>query len=399
MHNRSRTTASLNAIFGKGSGLLVILVTLVASCALAAFISSSASVQAASAQTLEELEYQYQAAVAAYEDAVQAQQDNEEKIESLQEDIQDMEEEIAEEQDDLDTSTVQLYKSYPGRGKIIDMLLNCETLDEAISCYEYCKRIERYYANSVKSLTQKREDLSTKQGELEEKRWALSDSIEEARQNVEAADAAYRDANHSDGAHFHQKQGVSNNCGATAFIVGVNILLHENRYTDNVTVWKGPGFNSDSTTDLANKGALWLAVNQLSDQIGIEDIAGDIHTASELKKELEQGHVVVISSGSGSTWCYANGEAETGSFPYGHWIVFYYYEDGIYYANDSSAKASKGAGCPYTEEELQEWLNGRGNHFALRMFKKQDALGQSNLEQSDSPETQSDPEQSDWSQL
>ena len=373
MHDYSNRATSRNATCNKGLGILV---AIVVGCVLAACISNSTSAQIASAQTLEELEYQYQAAVGAYEDAIQAQEDNEEKIGSLQEEIQEMEQDIAEEQDDLDESTVQLYKSYPGAGRIIDMLLDCKSLDEAIDCFEYYKRLERYYVDSVKSLTQKREDLSAKRGDLEEKRWLLADNIEEAKQNMEAADAAYRDANHSDGAFFHQRQGNGSNCGATAFIVGINILLHENRFTDNVAVWKGPGFNSDSTTDLENKGALWLAVNQLSDQIGIETIAGDIHSASELKAELEQGHVVVISSGSGSTWCYANGKATSGQFPYGHWIVFYYYQDGIYYANDSSATASKGAGCPYSEEDLQAWLNGRGNHFALRMFKKQNSSNQ-----------------------
>lgn len=343
---------------------------LVASCVFAACLASGVAAQFASAETLDDLEFQYHAAESAYEDAVQAQQENEDSIVALQEEIQELEQEIAEEQDDLDESAVQLYKSFPGRGKIVDMLLDCKSLDEAITCYENIQRIQRYYAESVKALAGQRDDLSAKQGELEEKRWALSDDIAEAKSKMEAAGAAYQDAIHSDGAYFHQRQGNGSNCGATAFIVGVNILLHENRFTDNVAVWKGAGFNGDSTTDLASKGALWVAVNQLSDQIGVETIPGDIHTADELKAELDQGNVVVISSGSGSTWCYANGKAESGQFPYGHWIVFYYYQDGVFYANDSSVTASKGAGCPYTEADMQAWLNGRGNHFAVRMFKK-----------------------------
>ena len=85
----------------------------------------------------------------------------------------------------------------------------------------------------------------------------------------------------------------------------------------------------------------------------------------------DQGHVVIISSGAGSAWQRADGTvAAPGSFPDGHWIVFYYYADGIFYANDSSVAAKQGAGCPYNEEQMQQWLSGRGNHFAVAMKKR-----------------------------
>ena len=46
----------------------------------------------------------------------------------------------------------------------------------------------------------------------------------------------------------------------------------------------------------------------------------------QLRDELNQGHVVIISSGAGSAWQRADGTvAAPGSFPDGHWIVFYYY--------------------------------------------------------------------------
>ena len=340
-----------------------------ASIALAAGIASSVAVQSASAQTIEDMEVTYRAAVGTYQDALAAQQENVTEFREVKKEIKKVQKELAQEEENLDKTTVGMYKSYPKRTSLIDMLLDCDSLDEAISCYDSYQRIERYYVESVQSFQEKREGLLELKAEIKNKRDSLANDVKIARTEVRMAQEALLDADHSDGKFMHQKQGVDNNCGATAFIVGVNTLLHENRYPDNVAVWKGAGFNGDSTTNLAYKGRMWLAANGLSDVISVDEVAGDIHTTDELRAELEQGHVVVISSGPGSIWQYADGSAVPGLFPYGHWIVFYYYKDGVFYANDSSANTKRGAGCPYTEKQMQQWLNGRSNHFAVSLAK------------------------------
>ena len=42
----------------------------------------------------------------------------------------------------------------------------------------------------------------------------------------------------------------------------------------------------------------------------------------------------------------------------------------MFFCNDSSENADKGAGCPYTEEQMQKWLDGRSYHFATILHKK-----------------------------
>ena len=175
---------------------------------------------------------------------------------------------------------------------------------------------------------------------------------------------------YSDGYLYHQKQGNGSNCGATAFAVSVNILLRENKYMDNVAVWKSKAFEQDSTKNLDVKGTKWLELNGLSSKIAIERVSGDIHYASEMRAQLEQGRMVIISSGSGSVWQHADGTQETNGHSSGHWIVFYHYSNGVYYANDSSKVAAKGAGAPYTEAQMQQWLDGRSSHSAQVVYLK-----------------------------
>ena len=322
---------------------------------------------AAYAQTMDDLQYNYQAAIVSYEDALQAQQASEKELEQTEEQIQVVEQELSEEEAVLQDTTVSMYKSFPGRGKLIDMLLDSQSLSDALTCFDDYQRIQRYYLESIESYREKRDNLSQLQDNLQQERQALADNVTRARANVYEAERAIEQADHSDGLFMHQRQGNDSNCGTTAFIVGVNILLHHNFFTDNVAEWSGVGFNGDSTVDLGSKGALWLAANGLSDYISVETVPGDIHTADELQAELEQGHVVVISSGPGSVWCYADGSAVPGLFPYGHWIVFYQYENGVFYANDSSTDATRGAGCPYSRDDMQRWLDGRSNHFAVSL--------------------------------
>ena len=334
-----------------------------------ALVAAALQPQAAYAQTLDDLQLNYQAAVIAYEDALQAQDQTIKEFDQVEARIEDLEKDLDTEERSLEKTAVTLYKEYPNGG-LVDILLAAESFDDLLTSYDYYQRIQKYYVEAIQATNDKREQLAGVKTALQAKKEQLVEEVRDARMAVSDAEYAYWDADHSDGAQYHQRQVVGNNCGATAFIVGVNTLLHENRFTDNVAVWSGPGFAGDSTTSLAYKGAVWLASYGLSDQIGIEEIVGDIHTVDQMRSELEQGHVVVTSSGAGSVWHYADGSAIPGLFPYGHWIVFYHYADGVFYANDSSTGAKRGAGCPYSEADLQQWLNGRGNHFSVSLWKK-----------------------------
>ena len=323
------------------------------------------------AVTVDDLSLNYKLAVGAYEATLVEQEKNAQDIIAVESEMEAADVEFAQSAKRLGDSVSAMYKQERNRSELLDTLLGAESLTDAVKLSESYTRIENYWAETMDAIKQKREQLDDKKSELEEKRLQISDRIFETENAVEAAKAALIDASHSDGARFHQVQGNGSNCGATAFIVGVNILLHEDRYTDNVAVWNGPGFEGDSTQSLAFKGATWLMANGLADQLSCTSVDGDIHYVEQMKAELEQGRVVVISSGSGSIWQRADGtEAGTGSFPDGHWIVFYHYADGVFYANDSSVKSSKGAGCAYTTDQMRQWLDGRSNHFATVISKK-----------------------------
>ena len=325
--------------------------------------------QPAYAASREELKENYQAAVINYEGVRSEQDRNAAAIAKTEDDIAATERKITLTENEIGNTAVALYKNERGSRSLIDLLLDSTSFQDAVMRYDQFQKIGEYYREKAHELAQKKEELTVQKTKLEKRRDELVKEAESAKHAIEEAALALLDNTHSDGANFHQVQGVGNNCGATSFIVAVNTLLHENRYIDNVAVWQGPGFNGDSTTDMAWKGSNWLLANGLFDLISIETVPGDIHTADQMREWLEQGYVIVCSSGSGSVWQRADGTSAPGLFPDGHWIVFYRYEDGVYYANDSSVPAAQGAGCPYNEEQMQQWLDGRSNHFSTALRK------------------------------
>ena len=335
------------------------------------------------AATVDDLSATYKLATTVYQDTLAEQEENAKEITAVKKEIKEVKRELEASKENLGNSAVAIYKHERNRTDMLSMVLESESITDAMVRYDNYTRVQNYWTDTVEGIKQERAELGDKKDKLEKERDRISDKLFEALNAVEAAKAAMNDANHLDGARYHQRQGNNSNCGATSFIVGVNILLHENRYIDNVAVWSGAGFQGDSTQSLAFKGSTWLMAHGLSDVITCKTVAGDIHVADQLKAELEQGNVVVISSGSGSTWQRADGTEAPGLFPDGHWIVFYHYEDGVFYANDSSVGAAKGAGCKYTTRQMQQWLDGRGNHFAVSMSKKH--LGKP-VPKSDDPE-------------
>lgn len=323
------------------------------------------------ASTRDDLNYNYQSAKVFYEGAKDEQGKNAEEIKKTEKEIAGTEDAIDRSRAQLDETAITVYKGTRGRDVIVDLILNASSFQDAVARYDAYEKIENYYYDRIGELSIELDDLNEQKVELEEQKAEIEAKVEEARIAAEAAALALLDNTHTDGAKYHQRQGVSNNCGATAFIVGVNTILHENRYVDNVAVWEGPGFEGDSTSDLAYRGGTWLVANGLADIISIGLVPGDVHTVDDMRYLLEEGYVVIASSGSGSTFQRAGaGEAPKGSFPDGHWVCFYCYDNGIFYANDSAVEADEGAGCVYTEGEMQEWLDGRENHFATTLKKK-----------------------------
>ena len=334
-------------------------------------IAFAMPVQLAHASDRGQLQNNYQSAVIAYESTVDEQERNIEEISAVEDEILETEHWIEETQQQLNETTVTLYKGTRDGLLLVDLLLDSNSFQDAIVRYDQYERIAGYYYDKAVKLSQEKQQLSDRRMRLERLKVELEYKAAEAKRKADEAALALLDNTHSDGASFHQLQGEEANCGATAFIMGVNTLLHENRYIDNVDVWKGPGFEEDSTSDLAWRGSIWLLENGLLDMISIEAIPDDIHTAQEMREWLEQGYVILASSGSGSEWQRV-GEAKAAddSFPDGHWIEFYCYDDGVFYANDSAVVAEEGAGCTYNEEQMQQWLDGRENHFACAMSKR-----------------------------
>lgn len=339
--------------------------------AVASVVAACAFAVPALAETLDDLNEKYQVAVTNYEYALNEQSRNDHEIIQTEHQIARVKVELKEAQKMSDKAAVALYKCSDSKSELIDMLLDSNSLDEAVQLYESYKRIEEHYLETIDKARAKQAELDALSSHLENRKITIQAKVASAKQTVEDVEQAIRNADHHDGAQYHQLQGNGSNCGATSFIVGVNILLHENKFKDNVAVWNGPGFNGNSTVAVGYKGSKWLEANDLADTISVEDVKGDIKTNDQLREELRQGRVIVISSGPDSIWQRADGTAaEKGTFPDGHFIVFYYYEDGIYYANDSSVPAEKGAGVRYTEEQMEQWLNGRSTHFAVRMYMK-----------------------------
>ncbi|MBQ9003901.1 MAG: hypothetical protein IJ087_18805 [Eggerthellaceae bacterium] len=334
-------------------------------------IASAVVVAPAWAVSVEQLGANYQVAVQAYEAAVVERAQNADEIAGIEENIARIDEVLERSRGNLADTAVALYKESRGHDALIEIVFASSSFTEAVERLDLYAKVQKRYAEQAHEFAEQQDRLLVRRAELEARKLEIESRVTEAKQAADDAEVALKKAMHTDGEKYHQVQGNNATCGATSFTVGVNILLGEERFTDNVEVWKGAGFQGDSTAALGLRGRAWLLANGLSDQIGIEELATDIRTTDALREQLEAGNLVIISSGSGSTWQRADGTtAAKGSFPDGHWIIFYRYEDGYFFANDSSVVAAQGAGVAYDEDEMQQWLDGRGNHFATIMWAK-----------------------------
>lgn len=147
-------------------------------------------------------------------------------------------------------------------------------------------------------------------------------------------------------------------CGATAFTVGVNMLLGQRHKYCNCETWHEMG--SDSTTigwDGGAKGSKWLKEKGLDSQIEITG-TNDIKNREDLLNKLKEGNVCVVSSANKdgkAVFVLADGSKRSSG---GHYILFYKYENGIFYADDSSG-LSAGGGMQYKDSDVDEFFSAR----------------------------------------
>ncbi len=316
---------------------------------------------------VDQLKSAYSAAVKEYEQALLERSTNSVRITELESSIKEAERDRDQKKNEMEETTETLYREAMTRNTFIELILGSSSFYDAVLRFDLYEKIERKCAERIKELNEQCDEMNNEIADLESEMEKINARVKSTRAAMSDAERALKRSSHAEGAKYHQVQGNGSNCGATAFTVGVNILLGEERFKDNVAVWNGPGFNGDSTSILAAKGKAWLIANHLQADIDISEPLGDVHKISELQALLEEGYVVIISSGSGSNWQRADNTELVNGFPDGHWIIFYQYIDGIFYANDSSVSSDKGAGVPYNEAQMQQWLDGRGNHFTTVM--------------------------------
>ena len=240
------------------------------------------------AVSVEQLGMNYQIAVQAYEDAVVEREQNADEIAVIETNIAQIDEVLTRSRESLGDTAVTLYKESRGHDSLIELLFASSSFSEAVERYDLYVKVQKYYAEQTRQFSEQQDLLMARRGELEARKLEIDSRVTEAKQAADDAEEALRKAMHVDGDEYHQVQGNGSNCGATAFTVGVNILLGEERFTDNVKVWEGAGFQCDSTAALGLRGRAWLFANDLTDQIGIEELTGDIHTTDELREREQE---------------------------------------------------------------------------------------------------------------
>ena len=176
-----------------------------------------------------------------------------------------------------------------------------------------------------------------------------SETVTESNECEKEKDETFGEAGIENGAEYHQVQGNDSNCGQTALMVAVNMLLGEKKYTDNVAEWEAMG--SDSTRLDEAYITKWLKSKNLTDTIGIVSI-GQIHSVEDLSNALSSGTNVVILSASGSVFKINDGTYLT----LNHFNMCYKTKDGKFYFNDSSRNAELGAGVEYTKKDVENYL-------------------------------------------
>jgi hypothetical protein len=141
-------------------------------------------------------------------------------------------------------------------------------------------------------------------------------------------------------------------CGATAFTVGVNMLLGQVHKYCAVEVWKSMNSYSEAIGWGANTDAAdWLNANNLNTTLMVTGI-NDVQNRQQLLEKLQDGNVVVASSAG---WVFKESNGNN-YYSGGHYILFYKYENGKFYVDDSGHR-SAGGGVEYSEQDVDDFFN------------------------------------------
>ena len=159
------------------------------------------------------------------------------------------------------------------------------------------------------------------------------------------------------GADFHQTQQSGENCGITSLMVAVNMLLGENRFTDNVGEWNSLGSYTEAIgwTGGGDQAQHWIESKGIQDQVEVTSVES-VHNTQDLMAHLEAGEVVVASA-SGAVFKRNDGSKVS----LNHYICFYLGTDGNVYANDSSAGADQAGSVYYSAGDLDAFFSAGSN--------------------------------------
>ncbi len=261
-----------------------------------------------------------------------------------------------------------LYKDYEQARKNLEI---CQSNISQAQAAEDSSGVRQWSAKA----SEYKDQMESLKPQIEAALVAASSSKLDAGSMTVSLDASGMSSNFSsstggaaNGQNFWQVQQNGENCGMTAFLVGVNTLLGENIYTDNAGEWANYGGYSEAIGFGDNPQAQnWINDHGLSNKVTVTGIQ-NINSKEELYDHLSKGEVVVSSSGGDNIF-----KRNDGSYQYydGHYILFYKTENGKCYANDSSVgDPSLAAGVEYTEEDLDRWFAAPGNHGSITMARK-----------------------------
>ena len=151
-----------------------------------------------------------------------------------------------------------------------------------------------------------------------------------------------------------------NGCGLISLAMCIDLLTGRDLTpTDVYNIRKEAGLdqlnvaNAEATSVCG--GDVTLRLNDMNRKLfGIESRRME-RTVEAFREVLERDSVIWASSRGCD---FLNMLGDCWYKPDGHIIVFWRYEDGIFYAKDCDYNSSVGCDIPYTEVELQQWLDG-----------------------------------------
>ena len=144
----------------------------------------------AQAATMEELSAAAEETSAAYDAAVAERDRIQGEIDVLQEQITAKENELPGYQDKANSAAVSLYKIGNERSVLIEMLLDSNSLQNAIEIWNTYEKTISHYSDCIKANNDLRTSLSDDKTKLEEERAAAQVAVDETEATMKAAESA-----------------------------------------------------------------------------------------------------------------------------------------------------------------------------------------------------------------